>query len=387
MYLGFVGILALAGLGSAKPAQRPASRSIDLNAPSRGFPAEDLPLNLSMPEYVDPFAVIEFRCIVSDIFRVRNNPSVNLTLPLYPGWHPEIEQTIVLSSGIVPDGSQLIANMAAFLYHNWMDTANLIISKTIVAHEPPFTYFRYTVIPNPVPGAVLTPLKVGIVTCWAMRDAVEHPSWPGHIHARIFDADEHSRFALEVGALDIANFGRRSASSAGNGSTVALSPRKPPLARRSIPLPTYAPTGAEPTAGLGEGVSEAATVGKLPRTVEKRWLRCFSRLYWAVLAHYFRDNVGDDPNFPIDYHMHLQCNGHLHRDRIDLYLDPSARPSSPCHLTWDTLALAMLDWIDGIILSTYDYLMPFEIRDGEQLVARLQIITVPDPPMGVVATA
>lgn len=316
--------------------------------------------------------------IASDLFRVGKNSSVNLTLPLYPGWHPEIEQTIVLSPGIPPDGSQLIANMATFLYHIWIDTANTIVSKTIVVDNPPFTNFRWTVTPSPVFPAVLTPLKVGIVTCWVMREVVENPKWPGHIHARIWDANEHSRFALEVGALDIANLGRLSASSASNRSKELLSPKIPLLARRSIPLPTYAST---------EGISEAATVSRLPFTVEKRWLRCFSRLYWAVLAHYFRDNVGDDPNFPIDYHMHLQCNGDLHRDRIDLYLDPSARPSSPHQLTWDTLALSMLDWIDGIILGTHDYLMPYEIKDGEQLVARLQIVTVPDPPMNVVATA
>lgn len=279
--------------------------------------------------------------------------------------------------------------MAAFLYHNWIDTANPIISRTITARNPPFTNFRWTITPNPVLGAALTPLKVGIVTCWAMRDAIERPTWPGRIHARIWDANEHSRFALKVGALDIANLGRLSASSAGNGSNVALSPRIPLLAHRSIPLPAYAPpTGAEPTAGLGGGISEPATaVSRLPPTVERRWLRCFSRLYWAVMAHYFRDNVGDDPNFPINYHIHLLCYGDFHRDRVDLYFDPSARPGSPHHLTWDTLALAMRDWIDGIILRARDYLVPYEIKDGEQLVARLQIVTIPEPPMNAVATA
>lgn len=54
MYFGFVGILAFAGLGSARPAQQLGSQSLYLNTPSRGFPAEDLPLNLSLPEYVDP---------------------------------------------------------------------------------------------------------------------------------------------------------------------------------------------------------------------------------------------------------------------------------------------------------------------------------------------
>ena len=317
---------------------------------------------------------------------------MNLTLPLYPRYHPEIEQTIVLSSGIVPDGSELIANMAAFLYHIWIDTANLVISRTITARNPPFTNFRWTITPNLVPGAVLNPLKVGIVTCWAMRDVIEHSTWPGHIHVRIWDANEHSRFALEVGTLDIANLGRLSVSPARNGSNVAaLSPRKPSLARRSIiPSPAYAPpTGPEPTADLAERTSEPATkaVSRLPSTVERRWLRCFSRLYYVVLAHYFRDNVGADPNFPIDHHTHLQCYGDLHRDRVDVYLDPSARPGSPHHLTWDTLALAMRDWIDGIILRSRDYLIPYEIRDGEQLVARLQIVTVPEPPMNVVATA
>lgn len=275
--------------------------------------------------------------------------------------------------------------MAAFLYHIWIDTANRPVSKPITAHEPPFTNFRWTVVPNTVQGAVLTPLKVGIVTCWAMRDAIEHPTWPGHIQARIFDADEHSRFALEVGAVDVANFGRRdessSSSSASNGSIKeALSPRTPLLPRRSttIPLPT--------TDAARTNASEAAApppLSRLPFTVAQRWLRCFSRLYWAVLSHYSLDTVGDDPTFPIDYHTHLPCNAHPpeQRDRVDLYFDPAARPGSPYELSWDLLALSMLEWIHGIIFGKYDYLMPFEITEGPQLVAVLRIVTVPDPPM------
>lgn len=185
----------------------------------------------------------------------------------------QLEHTIVFNPGNLPRPPELIATIAANIYDLWKDTANLRYRSTTEIRKPPFTTFRWITTPKLQPGAVLNPLKVGIVALWVMRGVLERQTWPGHIDARTWDSDlPCQRCKLEVGSLYITNLGTLSSSSVTDELEAAVS--------SDSSTPTAQPTGSIENRLPAPGATGSPNSGgsAFPVATGKRWLECFSQL-------------------------------------------------------------------------------------------------------------
>lgn len=126
-------------------------------------------------------------------------------MPLFPGDHQEIEQQVDVYPGRYTRGVELIANIAIRLHEYWKDTANLPIRAQIIDRRLPFRDFAFYTVPQQTAGAVLTPLKAGIVMMWIMDKCLGNPTWPGYTTATIWDATRAQPHARTVGKMIIAN--------------------------------------------------------------------------------------------------------------------------------------------------------------------------------------
>ncbi|KAL8830629.1 MAG: hypothetical protein Q9170_005647 [Blastenia crenularia] len=240
--------------------------------------------------------------------------------------------------------------MAANLFDLWKDTANLRYRSTVQTRKQPFSNYQWTSTPKLQGGAILNPLKVGIVGMWMMRGMLEAPTWPGHAHAQIWDSTGDTLYALEVGSLDVANL-RTESSSFANSLNNSLS--------------------------------------AIPGNLEKRWLQCFSNTYWYFMCAFFRDKVGDDPRYRIqpvgNTIVHYPCGGGAPhdmrpinpRDELRIVFMPAAAADSPQALTWGLLAQAMVDWVNKVAQGTWEYRRPFPVMVNYQMVAVLGVIISP----------
>ena len=310
---------------------------------------------------------------------------------------------MVFSPGIVPKGPELIANIATNMYDYWKDTTNLGIRATIETVKPPFINFKWTTTPTLLPGASLTPLQLGIVCCWIMANVLREPTWPGHIHAKIWNSKPRQPYALEVGSLDIENSDRLASASASNEAEAALSSGSPISTARPTgnvnnrlsgpPLPTDTVTASKPSGSPDVGLSV------IPTNIENRWLRCFAIMYWIAMKESFEANVEDAPWVHISDHgfsraggpcgtsagTHMPVVNPLDEFRIDFY--PTAKADSPHRLTWDKLAKGMVDWITAVAQDRQPHGTVYPIKDGDVLVAALSIFISSNAPNNVTATA
>ncbi|KAL9589316.1 MAG: hypothetical protein Q9203_001877, partial [Teloschistes exilis] len=234
-------VLTLASVSFARPEQQSTTRSLTVIGPFHGFPAEDLPLTTLS----------------------QTDTTLNLTFPLDPSQHSEIDQVIKTEPGIRPHGIELVAAISRRIYENWKDTANAPIDSNIHDRELPFRSFEFVTQPSRAHGTVLTPLKVGIVLCWVMQSVLEANYWPGVIHANIYDQRAQGQHTFQVGTLHIVNSPPRRLTSASLESS-AISPK-----------------------------ANAVSVG-IPERVERRWLMCWTTLFFFALKFHLDQNVRDN---------------------------------------------------------------------------------------------
>ncbi|KAL8778798.1 MAG: hypothetical protein Q9203_002060 [Teloschistes exilis] len=337
MYLDLVSLLVIAGLCTARPAQQPSSH-LSLDMPMKGFPASELP-------------------------RYTANNSLQGTL--FPFADRTISQRIVYQAGQnQPDGPKLVANIAGNIYQFWRDTANLRIRWTYETRKQPFYDYKWIVTPrvdqSGRPSIILNPMKAGIVACRIMAGVIEQPSWAGHITASIWDSNDTTPFAQEVGDIDINNLPERAATAESNDTQPAVTARSQPLAEDQL---------------------SARAHNVIPVNVQRPWLRCFSTLYWTILTKTFAEKVCSDPKFPAPRPpqefktFRIPC-GASGRE-IDLFLSPDAAPSSRTALTWDFLATEMLEWIAQVALGERRYDETWLIKNHEVLVGMIAIALGP----------
>ncbi|KAL8684448.1 MAG: hypothetical protein Q9224_006346, partial [Gallowayella concinna] len=304
---------------------------------------------------------------------IDQNSTGTLTSPLNPIVRSQVSQQITYGAGIQPRPIESIANIAWVIYYWWVDTTNLRITKRTECLVPPFANFKWIIDPKVTPGAQLTPLKLGIVACWIMRGVLEQQQWPGEIKATIFNANQRSRYALEIGTLSITNMGYRSLASAGADTLLPASIS--PNDEKFTPNPEDIRPGNETSAA-------DSPVSVNPTLVERRWLQCFSVMYWAIMLKSSSDIVTQDPMFNLPrgqelVHHSFPCGGgntgirplNLN-DKADIILFPGA---SATMLDWEYVARGMVVWINEVAIGRRDSRNPFTIpREGVEL-ARVQV--------------
>lgn len=197
----------------------------------------------------------------------------NLVLPLDPSQHQDLQQTFTYSpAGAGPfKGGQLIASITSRIYKAWKAMSNEPILQPEEHRQIPFQNILHTIFPSSSrPPDVLTPLKVGIVYCWTMREALRQETWPGNIIASIYHAD-HGRLDLLLGWIIV----RNSPQVLSGNNTFSLDVT-PPV------------SNIDPSARFHFVTDENnGTYGKpstIPKpTRERAWLECFvSMLFWTL---------------------------------------------------------------------------------------------------------
>ncbi|KAL8733298.1 MAG: hypothetical protein Q9181_003621, partial [Wetmoreana brouardii] len=245
--------------------------------------------------------------------------------------------------GNTPKGTEFVASIAYSIYHYWKDTANSPIRGKINARRLPFTNFEYTVEPLSLqsPIAKLTPLKLGIVSCYILHNVLRLPNWPGNIEARVWDSTEQSEYALAVGYMKIEN------------------------------SPLRASTNPEPQATGGAADSQLTARAdipvSIPRTKEKPWLACWTTFFNYIIANPNSGSVTQKLRGDWQY----DC-GQGYQFAIKIY--PSAAGLGPYRLTWDQLATTMLTWVDKVSRIEREYLSPQAVKARGIEVVKISII-------------
>ncbi|KAI4245264.1 MAG: hypothetical protein L6R40_002621 [Gallowayella cf. fulva] len=285
------------------------------------------------------------------------SPPGTFSQPLRPSEHYELEQQFGFHSAITPRGPELTADIASTLYGIWKDTANVEIRSPMQRSKPPFPNFRWTVTLKLLPGAALTPLKVGIVTCWMMKSLIQWKKvskqdlWPGYLQAKIFERTPQG--LVEVGSIDIQNLGTSTSTSTSD---------------------------LDPVSSPNSNSSSVGGLSNIPSDKEDRWLQCFSLFYWGILTQSYSDPLRDNPYMKLPQPGRMNVN---HRpcgdrnlpplnvnDKLDLTLDSEAR-----QLTWDRLAKELVQWLNAVASRRfpYPYNVAWRIRDGDLVYATLRI--------------
>ena len=271
-------------------------------------------------------------------FSASTDQSGNLTLPLDPAAHNEIEQDLIYTPGHPPRPTDLVALMANNLYILWKNTANLKYTSTTKMRRASLS-FEWTITPKLQAGAILNPLKVGIAALWAWKGALLQHTWPDRIQAKIWDSNWPSGDlrALEVGSLDIAS-------------------TKPPF-------------NDEDRAGALN-----SSLSAIPPQYEKRWLQCFTIAYWYAMSRFPGGMVVSDPFFHQQvgtaHVARFKCGGSAGMaplnpgDRLDIRVSQNIQTRRPSRITWDNLAESLKEWILQVALIQWDYDQPWSITTG-----------------------
>lgn len=267
------------------------------------------------------------------------NETGSLTLPLDPSRHHDIEQQITFGEGVRTRGIELIASIATRAWRYWEDTRNLRIRGKIDDRRLPFRNFEF--ITQPAGGtAVLNPLKLGVVSCWIMKKVVEGTSWPGEIDAIVYDATQGDRYHKLVGTLTIAN------------DPIAGSPA-PATIVNAFEKELFDGV-ATPLTTADVGISPPASSLGSSETLERRWLSCYTSLFYYGLKFSpddsVRYNMHDQvapPGSPVTLRFPCTANKGVAKqyDILNMYSYPTEGPNAVPDLKWGELMPQLLDWI------------------------------------------
>ena len=256
----------------------------------------------------------------------------------------------------------LIGSFARNIYVLWKFVEDASVDGPVVTREQPYPDIRWFFIPSLMQGAVLTRVKAGIVAILAMRRVQLEPSWPGHIHIKITESGQRGTPPTAIGQMTIINYRGPSSISASNTTgSVGL----PSALTRTAGSPhgqpsviAHAMTDPSPVADSSNGTSTAARTSEVPLHLERRWLDCYTMFFLVVMQKSFSEKMEDDPQYRAPERgvniVGEECGNasprlpQQSRDTIHVAIYPRDRTRGQPPLTWDRVALAMLDWIDRI---------------------------------------
>ena len=215
-----------------------------------------------------------------------------------------------------------MANIAAYVYPIWNGTANQRITNTYEERVAPFNNFKWTTKPR-LPGAALTPLKLGVVLLQILDGVLKEQSWPGQVSATIWDFTTQRR--LYAGSLGLSN---------------------------------TSPTNSD------SSLSANNTVQMTSPTFEKRWLRCWLRVFRVIMAqnhfdHYVSDSIDISPDPGKATEWKGPCGADLpySNDKITIEFFPRARKGNREALKFTRMADAMVKWATRVASGDFPWSM------------------------------
>ncbi|KAL8724983.1 MAG: hypothetical protein Q9181_006587, partial [Wetmoreana brouardii] len=242
-------------------------------------------------------------------------------------------------------------------------TANAPIIRVEESRPQPFPNIFHLVRPSASTirrGAVLTPLKVGIVYCWMLREVLfNRQSWPGMITASIYNNNGRGGPGTLLGWINVAN--SRDTPRAGTKS-IATSPGDDDQNN------TFGPHGKfriVATAGNG-AAGELSTIPIATR--ERSWLDCYHQILMYLLAY--------PPDGSVTAALPPQPPGkrwftaHF-RSTIDAKMEGNVSIAwDNGGMTWDVLAVSMHVLLaEAAIRNKWDNIKKVELSTDEEYVA------------------
>ncbi|KAL9627055.1 MAG: hypothetical protein Q9204_006840 [Flavoplaca sp. TL-2023a] len=108
----------------------------------------------------------------------------------------------------------------------------------------------------------------------------------------------------------------------------------------------------------------------LPIPSEKRWLTCYTKVFFFFTRHLATARFTDQPHLPpspkpVQYFFPCGNN----KDEMTLKILPAASNV----LIWDTLVRSMLDWANKAAASPWGYMFSEEVVQGGVLMGSLTI--------------
>ena len=307
---------------------------------------------------------------VSNWISTTTNQAEALIQPLRPGSQHDLQATYTFRPGVQPTGIDLIGSFASNIYRLWKFVADERIEHPVQTREQPFSNLRWTFLPSLRVGAVLTTMKVGIIATLAMREVQLQSSWPGHTLIEIKELSQQVVPPTVIGYMIIRNYDESSFISASNAKVSDGSPstftRPNETLHRQPSATARAMIDPEHTADSSNGTSTTARINALPLRLERRWLDCYTNFFLVIMSKAFSDKMGDDPEYRVpDRGINIvgaECGNAdpqlppRSRDNFHMAIYGRDRIKDQPPLTWDRLAVAMLDWIDQVRGDTPWYL-------------------------------
>lgn len=280
-----------------------------------------------------------------------SNGTIHLTLPLNPVRHPEIERAIFPSKGIPPQAFELVGAVAARTAQMWNDPTNRRITKGYANHRiPPFNDIEFFLEPNPAPENALTVLKLGIAYCWILEKILDQSYWPGRITTIIYDADPRgTRFVTNVGTLTIINSPLHDTDDLSHTDSFKHQPIHDFSLSNDTSFDMIAPL--QPLETISTDLQPAvatslAVAAPLPPDLERRWLRCWTKVYFRALTmgvdDSLREKIVPTPMGPGGGIWRYHCNQAHNKDTIDVRLSPIAGDLPPTTIKYWVLAVLAL---------------------------------------------
>lgn len=276
----------------------------------------------------------------------------NLDLPLDPKNTPGLKTVLHTdpSKGSLPKGGQLLMSIAVDIYWYWRDTHNTAIVHPFSERRAPFQSFVNIVHPSNIPGAVLTPFRLGIAYCWILNDVLAADPWPAYVIAETTEYPTGTR----LGIVSIEHTGAS-----------LLAPYDKEMERIFWGNKTF--NSIMQQSGSNRGRAMALRV---PQNIERRWFECLSKFLFYIIKNPQDSLVTDKFPAPTTHRTSFECHPRL-ADKLFLtvYVDamsPSRR------FTWRLLAEGLLVFGAGVSMG-YDWDFVAFVQDGEAVLAALQI--------------
>lgn len=241
---------------------------------------------------------------------------------------PSFETRVVTNAARPPKGGQLVASIIHEIYGCWKNIPNAPIRQPTEARVAPFHDILHTIQPALLPGAALTPFKVGLVYCWMLRSVWLAQTWPGHITASVYNAQEKGKLGLPLGVVYVENSPQRIATrlTTPNGNTI-MSSFSPNVTIRVV-------------TNASSDTNDLLSVLQDQPIPEKSWLECFSMIMFVIFRHPWSDRVTD--TYPPGRHIFHWVSTLEKRIEGTLAIYYEAGAAFTNQLTFDHLAKATL---------------------------------------------
>lgn len=265
--------------------------------------------------------------------------STNLSSPILIPPHTDWRVTYTEIFTNTPNGFELAATIISNIYIYWKGDVNRPIKSKTTFRRIPYNDFVHTFEPSSLRGAYLTPQLLGRGYLGCLLHVIGLRDWPGHVTAQMLAREKPGMPLLDIGYIRI---------------------DYSPIRTASTPSETQIDSSA-----YSSNARSSAT------TQTRRWLACFVRLFYFVVAHSWSDKVTDDPDMPpkpwvAPYSYPCLGGGN---DELAMMVLPAANGV----LTWNDLNRAMINWLISVARNPGSYLDRRPVASHGGVLVTLQV--------------